>query len=187
MRDASVHDGETVSYGAQVRAYGRYEKVTSGTNKHGWNRTRAELETERIAQQIDRGTWVPPRLEPREDRLEEAMATLGVQVDETFRVFARRWWRSKQFGLDPDTINDYQWRLGYLQRFFDRYRLSEITPRLVDRFRDELHEQAETIRRAQERASTENGRRPLMERSPTSAAVPTSAGAGRFRTRRSTR
>ena len=26
-------DGQTVSYGAQVRAYGRYEKVTFGTNK----------------------------------------------------------------------------------------------------------------------------------------------------------
>ena len=26
-------DGQTVSYGARVRAYGRYEKVTFGTNK----------------------------------------------------------------------------------------------------------------------------------------------------------
>ncbi len=39
-------NGDTVSYGARVRAYGRYEKVTFGTNKQGWNRTRAELETE---------------------------------------------------------------------------------------------------------------------------------------------
>ena len=97
-------DGKTVSYGAQVRAYGRYEKVTFGTNKQGWNRTRAELETERIMQQIERGTWVPPRLQPREDRLEEAMAALGVQVDETFRVFAMRWWRSKQLGLDRQHV-----------------------------------------------------------------------------------
>ena len=49
-------DGETISYRAQVRAYGRYEKVTFGTNKQGWSRTRAELETERIVQQIERGT-----------------------------------------------------------------------------------------------------------------------------------
>jgi hypothetical protein len=101
-------DGQTVSYGAQVRAYGRYEKVTFGTNKQGWNRTRAELEAERIVQQIERGTWVPPWLEPREDRLQESMAALGVQVDETFRVFAKRWWRSKQLGLDEDTVNDYE-------------------------------------------------------------------------------
>ena len=65
--------------------------------------------------------------------------------------------------LTEDTINDYEWRLGYLERFFGRYRLSEITPQLVDRFRDELHEQAETIRRAQERARSDKGRRPLME------------------------
>ena len=83
-------DGQTVSFGAQVRAYGRYEKLTFGTNKQGWNRTRAELETERIMQQIERGTWVPQRLQPREDRLEEAMSCLGVPVDETFRAFSKR-------------------------------------------------------------------------------------------------
>jgi hypothetical protein len=105
-------DGETISYGAQLRAYGRYEWVKFGTNKQGWNRIRAQLETERTLQQIERGTWVPPRLEPREDRLEEAMAGLGVAVDENFRVFAKRWWRSKQLDLDEDTVNDYQWRLG---------------------------------------------------------------------------
>jgi hypothetical protein len=140
-------DGKTISYGAKVRAYGRYEKVTFGTNKQGWNRTRAELETERIIQQIERGTWVPPRLEPPEDRLERAMSALGVRVDESFRVFAERWWRSKRLGLDEDTINDYEWRLGYLERFFGRFRIGEISPQVVDRFRDELHEQAETIRK----------------------------------------
>jgi integrase len=156
-------DGHTVSYGARVRAYGRYEKVTFGTNMQGWNRTRAELETERIVQQIERGTWVPPRLEPREDRLQESMAALGVRIDDTFRGFAKRWWRSKRLGLDEDTVNDYEWRLGYLERFFGRYRLSEITPQLIDRFRDELYEQGETIRRARERARTDKTRRALME------------------------
>ena len=150
-------DGETISYRAQVRAYGRYEKVTFGTNKEGWSRTRAELETERIIQQIERGTWVPPRLEPREDRLEEAMAALGVRVDETFGVFSKRWWRSKQLDLAEKTFVDYSWRLEYLQRFFGRYRLTEITPRMVDRFRDELAEQSQTIRAAQASG------RPLME------------------------
>jgi integrase len=141
-------DGTTTSYGAYVRAYGGREKLTFGTTKQGWNRQRAEIETEKILQQIERGVWVPPRLEPRQDRLEQAMADLGVQVDERFRVFAKRWWRTKQLGLDDDTINDYEWRLRYLDAFFGRYRLSQITPRLVDRFRDELHEQAEAIRAA---------------------------------------
>lgn len=129
----------------------RLRTAREGNVRHeqsGWNTRRAELEAERIVQQIERGTWVPPRLEPREDRLEAAMADLGVAVDESFRVFARRWWRAKQLGLDADTVNDYEWRLGYIERFFGRYRLSEITPRVVDRFRDELHEQAEAIRTA---------------------------------------
>ena len=52
---------------------------------------------------------------------------------------------------------DYSWRLGYLERFFGRYRLSEISPRLVDRFRDQLAEQAQTIRLAEQRG------RPVME------------------------
>lgn len=86
------------------------------------------------------------------------MAQLGVQVDETFRAFAKRWWASKQLRIDESTVSDYEWRLGYLLRFFGRYRLSEITPRLVDQFRDELHDQAETIRKAQERAKTQKGR-----------------------------
>ena len=150
-------DRTTISYGAYVRAYGRREKLTFGTNAQGWNRRRAEIETEKILQQVERGTWVPPRLEARQDRMELAMADLGVQVDESFGVFAKRWWRTKQLGLDDDTVNDYEWRLKYLEAFFGRYRLTEITPRLIDRFRDELHEQAEAIRAAagRSRALTE--------------------------------
>jgi hypothetical protein len=58
---------------------------------------------------------------------------------------------------------DYQRRLGYLQRFFGRYQLREITTAVVDRFRDELHDQAETIRRVQARAATQKNGQPLME------------------------
>jgi integrase len=47
--------------------------------------------------------------------------------------------------------------LNYLRQFFGRYKLSEIDVALVDRFRDELHEQAETIRAAAARG------RPIIE------------------------
>ncbi|MGZ6565080.1 MAG: hypothetical protein ACXVH1_37050, partial [Solirubrobacteraceae bacterium] len=113
-------DGRTISYGAYVYAYGQREKVTFGTNKQGWNRVRAELETEKIVQQIERGKWVPPRLEPGGDRLQEAMSGLGVEIDEPFRTFANSWWASRQLGLDASTVSDYEWRLKYLHRFFDR-------------------------------------------------------------------
>ncbi len=88
------------------------------------------------------------------------MAQLGVRVDETFRVFAKRWWKSKQLRIEESTVSDYQWRLGYLQRFFGSYQLREITTPVVDRFRDELHDQAETIRAAQARADANKNRWP---------------------------
>jgi integrase len=141
-------DGETVSYKARVRAYGHREHVTFGTSREGWNRTRAELALEKILQQIERGTWVPPRLEPKHDRTVAAMAQLGVRVDESFAVFAKRWWNSKRLSVEASTVHDYEWRLGYLRRFFGRYQLGEVDVALVDRFRDELREQAETVRAA---------------------------------------
>lgn len=155
--DEHVCKDGSISYRARVSAYGRREKVTLGSSLQGWNRVRAELELERIVGQIERGTWVPPRLEPRTDRVAGAMSKLGVDIDETLTVFARRWWESKRLRVGDSTVADYGWRLGYLERFFGRYRLSEITPRLVDRFRDELRDQAEAIREAAERG------RPLLE------------------------
>ena len=86
-------DGKTISYGAQVRAYGPLREGHVRDQQAGVEPQRAEIEAERIVQQIERGTWVPPRLEPREDRLEEAMAALGVRSTRRFRVFAKRWWR----------------------------------------------------------------------------------------------
>jgi hypothetical protein len=99
-------DGETISYVARVYAYGRRERVTFGTNKQGWNPQRAVLELERLVQQIERGTWVPPRLQAKEDRAAAAMAQLGVKADESFGVFARRWWSSKRLRVEENTVND---------------------------------------------------------------------------------
>ena len=150
-------DGTTITYMARVHAYGLRERVTLGTSVAGWNRVRAEVELEKILQQIERGTWVPPRLEPGPDRAVAALAQLGVRIDETFAVFAKRWWTSKRARVEAATANDYEWRLNYLHQFFGRYKLSEIDVALVDRFRDELREQAETIRAAATRG------RPIIE------------------------
>jgi hypothetical protein len=150
-------DGETITYMARVHAYGLRERVTLGTSTAGWNRVRAEVELEKILQQVERGTWVPPRLEPTEDRAAAAMAQLGIRVDESFSVFAARWWTSKRLRVQGATVSDYEWRLDYLRGFFSRYQLGEIDVAAVDRFRDELHDQAETIRAAAARD------RPIME------------------------
>jgi integrase len=147
-------DGTTITFGARVYVHGRREKISFGTDQEGWNQRRAEIELEKIIQQIERGTWIPPRLQPQEDRAATAMAELGAQVEESFRGFAGRWWNSKRLRISENTIVDYEWRLSYLRRFFDRYDLSRIDVALVDRFRDELSQEAETIRLA-----TERGRR----------------------------
>ena len=150
-------DGKTISYMARLHAYGRRERVTFGTSAVGWNRVRAEVELEKILQQVERGTWVPPRLEPKHDRAVAAMAELGVRIDEPFNVFAKRWWKSKRPRVQAATASDYEWRLDYLRRFFGPYRLGEIDVALVDRFRDDLREQSETIRAAAGRG------RPMIE------------------------
>jgi integrase len=150
-------DGKTTSFNARVHAYGVRTRVTFGSSQQGWNRRRAEIELEKILQQVERGTWVPPAVLSKEERRTSAMAELGVRLDERFSVFATRWWKSKRLRIADRTISDYEWRLSYLQRFFGRYELNEIDAALVDRFRDELHEQAATIRAAADRG------RPLSE------------------------
>jgi hypothetical protein len=123
-------------------------RVTFGSSQQGWNRRRAEIELEKILQQVERGIWVPPAVLSKEERRTSAMAELGVRLDERFSVFATRWWKSKRLRIADRTISNYEWRLSYLQRFFGRYELNEIDVALVDRFRDELHEHAATIRAA---------------------------------------
>ena len=155
IEERQLGDG-SVSYVLRVRAYGRAEKETLGNSKEGWNRTRADIEAERIVQQIERGTWVPPRERQVEERRAAAIEKLGVRSDETFAKFARGTWWAQKHDLDATTESDYLWRLSYLERFFGRYRLSEIDVRLVDRFRTELAAEAQTLREAAERG------RPLM-------------------------
>ena len=156
-------DGETVSYGARVRAYGRREKVTFGTNKQGWNRTRAELET-REDRAADRARHLGPA---------SARAARGSSARTRWRSSACRSTRpsgsspsaggaQSSCGIDENTVNDYEWRLGYLERFFGRYRAQRdhVAPR-----RPLPRRAARAGRddpRAQERAERQSAR-PLIE------------------------
>ena len=54
-------DDRTITYGTRLRAYGRRHRLVFGTNHQGWNRIRAEIEVEQILQQVQRGTWTPPK------------------------------------------------------------------------------------------------------------------------------
>jgi integrase len=147
-------DGQTVTFGARVRAYGKRHRLTFGTNRQGWNRTRADIALEEILQKVERGTWVPPDKRTPATRSERARP----DGHQPFGPFAKKVIASKRaHGLDDDTIAGLQWRLGYLLGDFERLELLEMDVARVDGFRDELAERSRIIRDAAARG------KPLME------------------------
>ena len=147
-------NGLTVAFGARLYAYGRRHRLVFGTNVQGWNRTRAEIELEDIQQQVDRGTWVPPQ---RKTTVKGARATRP-DGRQHFGPFARGVVEAKRsHGLDPDTLADLEWKLGYLVGYFGSFELLEIDVARVDAFRDELARRARVIKAAAARG------KPLIE------------------------
>jgi len=141
-------DGQTVTFGARVHAYGRRHRLVFGTNRQGWNRVRAEIELEEILQKIDRGTWLPPAskttVRPSAERRPDGHQPFG--------PFARSVIDAKRsHGLDPDTVADLEWKLRYLLGHFGSLELLEIDVATVDAFRDELANRARVIEDAARR------------------------------------
>jgi integrase len=148
-------DGKTVSYGVRVRAYGKRYRLPLGDSRQGWNRTRAEIELERIEQQIQRGTWVPPEPKAKARRPQRDERLDGHQP---FGPFARKVVDAKKsHGLDENTIVDLEWKASYLIAHFGQVELSQIDVASTDGFRDELASRSRLIREAEARG------KPLME------------------------
>lgn len=138
-------DGRTITYGARVCAYDRRHRLVFGTNRQGWDRTRAEIEMERILQEIDAGIWMPPS---RRTSVKRTQVTLpdGHQL---FSSFARQIFDAgKSHGLADDVIASRSWRLGYLIGAFGQLELLEIDVARVDDFRDHLAKRSQVIRDA---------------------------------------
>ncbi|HME02865.1 MAG TPA: tyrosine-type recombinase/integrase [Solirubrobacteraceae bacterium] len=147
-------DGETITFGARLYAYGRRHRLVFGTNSQGWNRTRAEIELESILQRVLRGTWSPT------ERRTSVVKREAVRPDghQPFAPFARKVADAKKsHGLDEDTIADLEWKLGYLVGHFGSMELLEIDVASTDGFRDELADRSRVIREAKARG------RPLTE------------------------
>ena len=89
-------DGLT-TYSLRVRAYGRREVVTFGTDADSWTMRKAERALEQILAEIQVGVWRPP-----------SMSAGG--MDPTFHEFASRWWFARKSELHPTTQADYEWR-----------------------------------------------------------------------------
>lgn len=143
-------DDRTITYGARLRAYGRRRRLVFGTNHQGWNRIRAEIEVEQILQQVQRGTWTPPKGRTSVTHSRRAPP----DGHQPFGPFARRVIDAmKTQGLDEDAIAEMEWQLGYLLGRFGELKLLEIDVAGVDDFRDDLADRAElnrehTVRRS---------------------------------------
>jgi integrase len=135
IRTHERKDGLT-TYSLRVRAYGRREVVTLGTDADGWTYRKAERKLEQVLAEIQVGVWRPPS------------AGTGGQ-DQTFHEFASRWWGARKSELRPTTQADYEWRLKkHLLPFFAPVPVSSITIALVDDYRSEKVIERERIKAA---------------------------------------
>jgi integrase len=124
IRTHDRRDGLT-TYSLRVRAYGRREVVTLGTDVDGWTMRKAERKLEEVLAEIQVGVWRPP-------------STFAGGEDPSFHEFASRWWFARKSELRPTTQADYEWRLRkHLLPFFHQFRVSAITIALVDEYRSE--------------------------------------------------
>jgi integrase len=121
--------GKQRSWALRFYAYGKRRYVTLGRSDEGWDRRRAEQELGHVLADVERGIWRPLEPDPAPD----------TDPDPTFHEFASEWHEGlRHEGLRETTLADYEWQLSsHLLPFFARHRLSEITIKLVDRYRRE--------------------------------------------------
>jgi integrase len=115
------------TFALRFRAYGRRLYVTLGTAEEGWTRDRAEDELANVLADVRRGIWrepVPELLveEPREEP--------------DFHRFATDYVNARRHELKARSVEALEWALSsHLLAVFGSYRLSAITPELVDRYK----------------------------------------------------
>jgi len=123
----------------RFRAYGRREYQTLGTAEEGWTRQKAEQALRHVMADVERGAWRPPHPEPAAD----------VNPDPTFHEFASEWFEATKGEWREKTRLDYEWQLTcHLLPFFRDHRLSQITAREIDRYRQGKVAEGQTIRAA---------------------------------------
>jgi integrase len=121
------------SFALRFRAYGRREYLTLGTAGDGWSPARAEAELQNVLADVRRGIWQPAGPAPA--------------PEPTFHAFASEWFEQRRNEVRPSTADAVRWRLSFvLLPFFAKHRLSEITPREVDRYRQEQVRERDRLR-----------------------------------------
>lgn len=123
----------------RFRAYGRREYQTLGTAEEGWTRQKAEQALRHVIADVERGAWRPPTAEPAAE----------VNPDPTFHEFASEWFEATKGEWREKTRLDYEWQLTrHLLPFFHDHRLSQITAREIDRYRQGKVAEGQAIRAA---------------------------------------
>lgn len=111
-------------------------------------REEAEVKLRHRLADVERGLWTPPQPAPAPEPSKE---------EPSFHVFASEWLAARNAeGLAKKTLVDLHWSLEkHLLGFFARYRLSELTPQLVDAYK---------VAKAQERAEIDKAREAAQKR-----------------------
>lgn len=139
IRSYTSVEGVT-TYSIRFRANGKRHSVRLGTSEDGWTRKRAERELQNTLVLVEKGLWEPPAPTPADEREEP-----------TFHVVASRWLAAKELELSERGLGYYRWGLeGHLLPFFARYRPSEITLALVERYKQHKQLEAKQIVEARE-------------------------------------
>jgi integrase len=138
------------TFAIRFRAYGERHYITTAAT----SREEAERELRHVLADVERGRWQAPRREEPE-----------VISEPTFHEFASEWIAQRELeGLAERTIADLRWSLElHLLPALAGYRLSEITPRVVDRYKVEKARQRQEIEQARMDALA-RGETPSRER-----------------------
>lgn len=128
------------TFAIRFRAYGQRHYLTTTAT----SRTEAEAELRHVLADVERGIWRPPVTQEPKAPKEES----------TFHEFASEWLAARELeGLAEKTITDLRWSLElHLLPFFASYRLSEITPQDVDRYKVAKVRERQEIEAAREEA-----------------------------------
>jgi integrase len=139
-----------VVFALRFTAYGERQYVTLGGEWEGWTLAKAEDELTVTMAQVRQGVWEPPRRE----------SAPAPDVEPTFHEFTSEvWYPAICLEVKDSTAELYLWQLrDFLLPFFKDHRMSEITIREVDRYRDHEVRRQARIRAAWERGDSK--RRP---------------------------
>jgi integrase len=119
--------GEETRYGLRFRAYGKRQYVSLDVA----TKRQAHEELDNILADVRRGIWQPKKTAPKIDVIDDS------REEQTFHQFASAWLAAREAeGLKVKTVTDLHWSLEvHLLPHFARYRLSEITPQIVDGYK----------------------------------------------------